>query len=59
MGNRTEAIQQYKSSLFASSGDLAWFSKVMQEDSRYLIKHGIKPFDVPLMIDYLRMSAGE
>jgi tetratricopeptide (TPR) repeat protein len=59
MGNKTAAIQQYKNSLAASSGNVAWFSKVMQEDSRYLIKHGIKPFDIPLMIDYIRMSAGE
>jgi len=56
MGNKMAAIQQYKNSLAASSGDLAWFSKIMQEDSRYLTKHGIKPFDVPLMIDYLRIS---
>jgi len=56
MGNKTAAIQQYKNSLAASSGDHAWFSKVMQEDSRYLTKHGVKPFDIPLMIDYLRMS---
>jgi tetratricopeptide (TPR) repeat protein len=59
MGNKTAAIRQYKNSLGASSGDLAWFSKVLQEDSRYLIKHGIKPFDIPLMTDYLRMSAGD
>jgi tetratricopeptide (TPR) repeat protein len=58
MGNKTAAIQQYKNSLTVSTGDLAWFSRVMQEDSRYLIKHGIKPFDIPLMVDYIRMSAG-
>jgi len=56
MGNKSAAIQQYKNSIIASSGDLAWFSKVMHEDSRYLIKHGIKPFDIPLMVDYLRMQ---
>ena len=57
MGNKSDAIQQYKLSLKASSGDMVWFSKVLQEDSRYLIRHGIKSFDIPLMIDYQRMSA--
>jgi len=58
MGNKSAAIQQYKLSINASSGNMNWFSKVMQEDGRYLIKHGIRPFDIPLMIDYQRMSAG-
>ncbi|MBN1414503.1 MAG: tetratricopeptide repeat protein [Bacteroidales bacterium] len=57
LGNKSAAIQQYKHSIKASSGDMAWFSKTMQEDSRYLINHGIKSFDIPLMIDYQRMSA--
>jgi tetratricopeptide (TPR) repeat protein len=58
MGNKSAAIQQYKLSLTASSGNIVWFSKAMQEDGRYLIRHGIKPFDIPLMIDYQRMTAG-
>jgi len=57
MGNKTAAIEQYKKSLAVATGDLEWFSRVMQEDSRYLMKHGIKPYDIPLMIDYLRMSS--
>jgi tetratricopeptide (TPR) repeat protein len=57
MGKKSSAIQQYKHSIKASSGDMAWYAKVMQEDGRYLVRHGIKPFDVPLMIDYQRMTA--
>jgi hypothetical protein len=57
MGNKNEAIQHYRSSIREASGDMKWFSKVMQEDSRYLIKHGINPFDIPLMIDYLKINA--
>jgi tetratricopeptide (TPR) repeat protein len=59
MGNKPFAIQEYQKSLKASSGDFVWFSKTMQEDGRYLIKHGILPFDIPLMIDYLRMSVND
>ncbi|MBN2762548.1 MAG: tetratricopeptide repeat protein, partial [Bacteroidales bacterium] len=58
MGKKPAAIEQYRHSIKASSNDMAWYAKVMQEDGRYLIKHGIKPFDIPLMIDYQRMSAG-
>lgn len=58
MGKKQAAIQQYKNSIKTSSGDMAWYAKVMQEDGRYLIKHGIKSFDIPLMIDYQRMTAG-
>jgi tetratricopeptide (TPR) repeat protein len=57
MGNKTNAIEQYKLSIAAASGDMTWFSRIMQEDGRYLIRNGIRSFDIPLMIDYLRMSS--
>jgi hypothetical protein len=30
---------------------------VMEEDSRQLIRHGIKELDIPLMVDYLRIGS--
>jgi len=56
MGDKKSATREYLTSLKAASGDFKWFSKAMLEDSRYLIKHGISPMDIPLIIDYLRMS---
>ncbi len=55
-GNRKEAIENYRKSLEKSSRDLDWFSSVMEEDASYLLKHEIKELDIPLMIDYIRMS---
>ena len=55
-GNRKEAIENYRKSLEKSNRDLEWFSSVMQEDSIHLLKYEIKDLDVPLMIDYIRMS---
>ncbi len=56
LGNKSLAIKQYKQSYSISSFDIKWFAKVMHDDSKYLIKHGIKPFDIPLMIDYMQIS---
>ncbi len=56
MGNRKEAIEQYRKGLEKSSRDFEWFASIMEEDSRHLLKHGIKELDIPLMVDYLRMG---
>jgi len=55
-GNRKEAIENYHRSLEKAGRDFEWFSSVMEEDARYLRKHGIKTMDIPLMIDYMRMG---
>ena len=57
MGNKTKAIENYRKSLNASSRDFNWFARVLHEDSRHLLPYGIHSFDIPLMIDYIRMSA--
>ena len=56
MGNKQKAIEEYKSSIKKSNLDFEWFSRVFEEDGRYLEKHGINSFDIPLMIDYLKIS---
>ena len=55
-GKRKEAIENYRNSLDKSGRDIDWFSSVMDEDSSWLLKHEIKELDIPLMIDYIRMS---
>ena len=59
MGNKKTAIEKYILSIKKSDLDFEWFTKVFAEDSRYLKKHGINAFDIPLMIDYVKMSVKE
>jgi tetratricopeptide (TPR) repeat protein len=56
-GEKQKAIENYRLSLKASSMDTEWFSKALHDDSRYLEQHGIRPIEIPLMIDYIRLSA--
>lgn len=55
-GNKADAIYNYRRSIEKSGFDYEWFSKVLNEDSEHLVKHGIKLFDLPLMVDYLRLG---
>lgn len=53
---KQKAIQSYREAFKMSGSDIDWFSKVFFDDSKYLESHGINPIDVPLMIDYVRLS---
>jgi len=53
---RQNAIQNYRLSLKISGTDVDWFSKVLHDDSKYLERHGISAIEIPLMIDYVRLS---
>jgi len=53
--NKKEALEKYKLSIKKANFDFNWFSKVIEEDSKYLSKYGMKKFDIPLMIDYLKI----
>jgi tetratricopeptide (TPR) repeat protein len=56
-GDKQKAIENYRLSLKASNMEVDWFSKVLYDDSRYLAVHGIHAIDIPLMIDYIRLTA--
>ena len=56
MGNKQKAIEEYILSIKKSHLNFEWFTKVFEEDSRFLDKHGINSFDIPLMIDYVKIS---
>jgi tetratricopeptide (TPR) repeat protein len=57
-GDKRGAIELYRKSLEQAGNDFDWFTEMMKEDSRYLVKYGVKEFDVPLMIDYLKIRIG-
>lgn len=53
---RQKAIENYRQSLRASGINIDWFARLFHDDSKYLEQHGIAPLDIPLMIDYVRLS---
>ncbi len=56
-GNKGRAIEMYMKSIQIADRDMEWYTGVMKEDTRYLVRYGIKEFDIPLMIDYLKINA--
>jgi tetratricopeptide (TPR) repeat protein len=54
-GNKKLAIENYKKSLIRSGADYDWLTTVFEQDRKYLMKYGIKEFDIPLMLDYLKL----
>ena len=55
-GDKRSAIDLYRKSLALADNDFEWFTEMVKADSRYLIKYGIREFDIPLMIDYLKIN---
>jgi len=56
LGKKQKAIENYRLCLQAANWDVDWFSRVLHEDSRYLEKYSIPAINIPLMIDYVRLS---
>lgn len=52
-GNKQSAIEKYSQSI-QKAGNFEWFNNEFQADSDHLIRHEIDPFDIPLMLDYLK-----
>ncbi len=57
MNNPRNAIELYKNSM-RKWEKFNQFETSFNEDRKYLEKAGIKPFDIDLMLDYLKMEAG-
>ena len=55
MGKKQQAIDYYKNALIKSAGDFKWLTRVFEQDKKYLLQHGIMEFDIPLMIEYLKI----
>lgn len=56
LGNKKAAIESYRESVKKSDFDYQWFSRVFDEDKKYLLKNGIQSFDIILMPDYLKLT---
>jgi tetratricopeptide (TPR) repeat protein len=56
MGNKKQAIERYKQCIQKATYNFDWFSEEFMADSEILIRYGIDPLDIPLMLDYLKTS---
>ena len=53
-GNVKAAVKNYKLSVTKGENNLKSFLAGFEEDQQYLIKHGVDPGEIPLVIDYLK-----
>lgn len=56
LGDKARAIENYRKSLKKAEMDFKWFTKTMEEDFPHLLNYNIPEFDMPLMMDYIKMS---
>lgn len=54
LGNPQGAIKNYKLSVNRGDNNFKSFQHGFEDDKQYLIKNGIDPLEVPLMLDYLK-----
>lgn len=54
-GDKPKAIENYKKALIRSGADFDWLASVFEQDKKHLLKYGIREFDIPLMMDYLKL----
>lgn len=54
LGNQKAAIKNYKLSLSRDDNSLKSFLTSFNEDEKYLLESGIDPFEITLMMDYLK-----
>ena len=49
------AIECYQQCIQKSTYNFDWFSEEFMADSELIIRYGIDPIDIPLMLDYLKI----
>ncbi|MCK5821567.1 MAG: tetratricopeptide repeat protein [Bacteroidales bacterium] len=55
-GNRKAAVDRYKDSIKRKETSFDQFMESFEEDKKYLIRYGIDPAEIPIMMDHLRYS---
>ncbi len=53
LGNRREAIRLYQQAYKKGGGDFRKFLKIFEADRPWLLRNGIDPQEIPLLLDYL------
>lgn len=55
-GNRSEAIELYRQSISRKEITVETFMESFEEDREHLIRFGISPDEIPIMLDHLRYT---
>lgn len=58
-GNKSKAINLYKKSIEVKGNTLEDFFSSFEEDKSLLLKHGINPDDIPILLDHLLYQIGK
>ncbi|MCF8369558.1 MAG: hypothetical protein K9G76_10985 [Bacteroidales bacterium] len=56
LGNPEAAIKNYKLSINRSDNNIKLFMTGFEEDHKHLVKNGVDPEEIPLIIDYLKYN---
>jgi pentatricopeptide repeat protein len=59
LNNRREAIRLYQQAYKTGGGDFREFLKIFEADKPWLLKNGIDPDEIPLVLDYLDYTLPE
>ncbi len=59
MGNRIEALENYRKSIIEGKMDKTEFLEIFNDDSDILISNNINPDDLPIITDYLFYDLGD
>ncbi len=54
LGNRQAALKNYKLSINSNDNNMKLFMAGFEEDKELIIKNGVDPDDIPLVLDYLK-----
>lgn len=57
-GNKAKAVDYYKKSVKAKGNSLEKFMMSFETDKHYLLKLGIEPDDIPILLDHLQYRLG-
>ncbi|MEI6765220.1 MAG: tetratricopeptide repeat protein [Bacteroidota bacterium] len=58
-GSKEEAINMYVNSIRETDNSRESFLKAFEDDTEYLLRNGIDPDDIPIMLDYLKYALHE
>ncbi|MCD4697968.1 MAG: hypothetical protein K8S16_17225 [Bacteroidales bacterium] len=56
LGNPSVAVKNYKLSINRSDNNIKLFMTGFEEDKKHLLKYGVDPEEIPLVIDYLKYN---
>jgi hypothetical protein len=59
LGNPVKAINMYKKSIIHEGNNLENFLMTFNDDRKFLLRNGVNPDDIPIVLDYLQYSLNQ